>query len=134
MTGSERSFDEIEKFLNDEDETLPLIEGVVFKYSMKDGTGTHRFKWRSLRYLKAHDCQLRLSKKKIYRNYLNSDEAVQNLRNTIPEDLYSHFDYTLASFKNQIHTTLEKIKYQITLIDDKFYSNLAEYFKTNTGI
>ena len=126
------SFDEIEKFLNDEDETLPLIEGVVFKYTLADGTGTHRFKWRSLRYLKAHDSQLRLGKKQIYKAYLNSEESVQNLKNSIPEDLHNHFDKTLGSYKNQIYTTLEKIKHQVNLIDDRHYSNLGEYFKTNT--
>ena len=72
------------------------------------------------------------SKKQIYKAYLNSEESVQNLKNTLPDDLHNHFDKTLGSYKNQIYTTLEKIKHQVNLIDDRHYSNLGEYFKTNT--
>ena len=127
------SFDEIEAFINDKDESLPLIEGLVFKYrSWQLNGGIHRFKWKSARYKEAHTLQQKLSKKRIYKAFVKSDETVKNLRNTISEDLYNHFDKTLEDFYHQIISTLDRIEQQIGLIDIEFYDKLDTFFDTHT--
>ena len=60
------------------------------------------------------------------------EDGVKNLRNTISEDLYNHFDKTLEDFRHQIISTLDRIEQQIGLIDIEFYDKLDTFFDTHT--